>query len=291
MSNPSDLYGGFTLKKGDNDKKKIWSGKHHTTTGNYVVLLQTVLKNIGVYLAKIDGDFGKKTHDAVKRFQWNAKNITSRIKSKIITQVSKTFTDKIDGVVGNNSKKELVIWNDKQYNVTGDLVRVKENKFSNLELGDGFKIIGHPTINSGELVVSSVMVTLLKHANEKAKELSLNINLNQTMRVNGIKVTSAVVTPASKSQHLIGHAIDCNIVDGDNWNTSKTFKDKKESENAKKFITYMKEKGMRWGGNFSNVDTPHFDKQVLSSSFDYDCKYFFNQRMISEKQNIPLKTW
>lgn len=291
MSNPSDLYGGYTLKKGDNDKKKNWSGKHHTSTGNYVSLLQTDLKNIGVYLAKIDGDFGKKTHDAVRRFQWNAKNIISRIKSKIVTQVAKTFTDKIDGVVGNNSKKELAIWNNKKYNVTGDLVRVKENKFSNLQLGDGFKVISHPSINSGELVVSSVMVILLKKANKKAKELSLYINLNQTMRVNGIKVTSAVVTPASKSQHLIGHAIDCNIVDGDNWNTSKTFKEKKESEKAKKFIVYMKEKGMRWGGNFSNIDTPHFDKQVLSSSFDYDCKYFFNQRMISEKQNIPLKTW
>lgn len=291
MSKPSDLYGGYTLKKGDNDNKNIWSGKHLTTTGNYVNLLQTDLKNIGVYLAKVDGDFGKKTHDAVKRFQWNAKNITSRLKSKIITQVAKSFTDKIDGVVGNNSKKELAIWNDKHYNVTGDLVRVKEDKFSNLLLGDGFKVISHPTINSGELVVSSVMVAFLKQANEKAKDLSLNINLNQTMRVNGIKISSAVVTPASKSQHLIGHAIDCNIVDGDNWNSSKTFKEKKESENAKKFIAAMKEKGMRWGGNFSKVDTPHFDKQVLSSSFDYDCKYFFNQIMISEKQNIPFKTW
>lgn len=291
MSNPSDLYGGYTLKKGDNDKKKIWSGKHHTTTGNNVTLLQTDLKNIGVYLAKVDGDFGKKTHDAVKRLQWNAKNITSRIKSKIITQVSKTFTDKVDGVVGNNSKNELAIWNNNKYNVTGDLVRIKETKFGNIELGDGFKVISHPNITTGELVVSSGLVSYLKEANKKAKELSLKIMLNQTMRVNGIKVSGAVVTPASKSQHLIGHAIDCNIVDGDNWNSSKTFKEKKESDNAKKFIAAMKEKGMRWGGNFSKVDTPHFDKQVYSSSFDYDCKYFFNQIMISEKQNIPLKTW
>jgi len=225
------------------------------------------------------------------RFQWNAKNITSRIKNKIITQVTRTFIDKIDGVVGNNSKKELAIWNDKHYNVTGDLVRVKEIKFSNIELGNGFKVISHPNVNTGELIVSSALVDYLKSVNEKAKELSLNIVLNQTMRVNGIKVSSAVVTPVSKSQHLIGHAIDCNIVDGDNWNSSKTFKDKKESENDKKFIAAMKDKGMRWGGNFSKVDTPHFDKQIISSSFDYDCKYFFNQRMISEKQNIPLKIW
>ena len=242
-------------------------------------------------MAKVDGDFGKKTHDAVKRFQWNAKYISSRIKSKATTQVSKSFTDKIDGVVGNNSKKELTLWIDTKYTATGDLVRIKETKFSNIELGDDFKVISHPNINAGELVVSAPLLDYLKNANEKAKELSLTIMFNQTMRVNGIKVSGAVVTPASKSQHLIGHAIDCNIIDGDNWNSSKTFKDKKESENAKKFISAMKEKGMRWGGNFSKVDTPHFDKQVLSGSFDYDCKYFFNQRMISEKQTIPLKIW
>ncbi|MCW8987134.1 MAG: M15 family metallopeptidase [Gammaproteobacteria bacterium] len=291
MANASDLYGGFTLKKGDSDKKKIWSGKHHTISGNYVALLQTDLKNIGVYLAKIDGDFGMKTHDAVKRFQWNAKYITNRIKSKAITPVTKTFTDKIDGIVGNNSKKELILWINTKYIVTGDLVRIKESKFSHIELGDGFKVINHPNISAGEIVVSSALVDCLKIANEEAKALSLKIFLNQSMRLNGIKVSGAVVTPASKSQHLIGHAIDCNIVDGDNWNSSKAFKEKKETENAKKFISALKENGMRWGGNFSNVDTPHFDKQVQSNSFDYDCKYFFNQRMVSEKQTIPLKIW
>lgn len=291
MQNSSDLYGGVTLKKGDNDKKKIWSGKQHTTAGNYVALLQADLKNIGVYLNNVDGDFGRLTHEAVKRLQWNAKNITNRIKNKTITQVIRTFTDKIDGVVGNNSKKELAVWNANNYKATGDLVRVKETKFSNIELGGGFKMISHPSVSSDELVVSSIMIKHLKSANEKAKDLSLDIKLNQTMRVNGVKVSSAVVTPASKSQHLIGHALDCNIVDGENWNNSKTFEDKKESENAKKFISAMKVKGLRWGGDFSDVDTPHFDKQVLSSSIDYDYKYFFNQRMISEKQNIPLKTW
>jgi len=53
----------------------------------------------------------------------------------------------------------------------------------------------------------------------------------------------------------------------------------------------MKSNGLRWGGDFSSVDTPHFDKQVAASSSGYDYRYFFNQRMISEKHNILLKTW
>jgi len=99
-----------------------------------------------------------------------------------------------------------------------------------------------------------------------------------------------VVPPAKKSQHLIGHAIDCNIVDGDSWNNSQIFANGKETENAKKFIAAMKKEGLRWGGDFTNSDTPHFDKQIISV-IDYKYKYFFNQRMISENQKIPLTTW
>ena len=43
------------------------------------------------------------------------------------------------------------------------------------------------------------------------------------------------------------------------------------------------------GGDFTNSDTPHFDKQIISV-VDYKYKYFFNQRMISENQKIPLIT-
>lgn len=82
MKNSNELYGGFTLKKGDSDKKKTWAGKKHDAAGDYVELLQKDLKKMGVFLSKIDGDFGKKTHDAVKRFQWNAKTLTIEIKIK-----------------------------------------------------------------------------------------------------------------------------------------------------------------------------------------------------------------
>jgi len=181
--------------------------------------------------------------------------------------------------------------NQKNYTSTGDLIKIKEKNFDNIELGDDFKTITHPNIASDELIISSSLLDCLIQADTIAKELSIIIKLNQTFRVNGVKVSGAVVKPASKSQHLIGHAIDCNIVDGDNWNNSKTFKKNQETENAKKFIKATKKNGMRWGGNFSKVDTPHFDKQVVSSTLKYDCKYFFNQRTISEKQCIKLKCW
>ncbi len=48
----------------------------------------------------------------------------------------------------------------------------------------------------------------------------------------------------------------------------------------------MKAGLFRWGGNFSNVDTPHFDKQLSANSFDYDAKFFINQKQLSCPQ-IP----
>ncbi len=291
MTNSNDLYGGFTLKKGDHDKDKIWSGKKHTAAGNYVSELQTDLKNLGVFVSTVDGDFGKNTKDAVKRLQWNANNITKRIKNKAIISVTKSFSDNIDGIVGNITKKEIHLWKINHHESTGDLVRVKETIFSNITLSDHFKKINHPSIHDGELVVSHEFVKYLIKVNEKAKDLAIELMLNQTMRVSGEPVSAAVVTPASKSQHLIGHAMDCNIIDGESWNNSTDFANDNETENAKKFIKAMKENGLRWGGDFSKVDTPHFDKQVLASGSEYDNKYFFNQRMISEKQEISLEAW
>jgi peptidoglycan hydrolase-like protein with peptidoglycan-binding domain len=291
MADTAKMYGGFALKKGDNDKKQTWGAKKHSNKGNYVEQLQNDLKTLGVYLSKVDGDFGEKTHDAVKRLQWNALNNLNRIQNKANVTATKTYSDKVDGIVGPNTKKEINSWKTSKYIATGDLVRVKANKFSNISLGTGFKKLNHPDVKKDEIVISKSLLQYLKKANKKAADLSVEIKLNQAMRQNGVKVSGAVVTPASKSQHLIGHAIDCNIVDGSNWNSSKTFKNKKETENAKKFIKAMKKNGMRWGGDFTRTDTPHFDRQVLASSDAYNFKYFFNQRMLSEKQKIPLKTW
>ena len=47
--------------------------------------LQTVLKAVGVYDGTLDGDFGGQTEDAVKRFQWNARTVQSRLRCSQIT--------------------------------------------------------------------------------------------------------------------------------------------------------------------------------------------------------------
>ncbi len=72
-------------------------------------------------------------------------------------------------------------------------------------------------------------------------------------------VPGAIVKPATLSNHLVGHAIDCNLVDGKTfWNSKKL--EGKLTGNVLKFIeTVRKDTVLRWGGDFKDVDVVHFD--------------------------------
>ena len=59
------------------------------------------------------------------------------------------------------------------------------------------------------------------------------------------------------SNHLVGHAIDCNIVEvGKWWNSSKL---KNPKGKVLELIKYCQSIGLRWGGFFNTPDTVHFD--------------------------------
>lgn len=250
------------------------------------------MQAVGVYSDAIDGDFGRNTERAIKIYQWCSRNSIKVIQNKILNAYTPKSDLKVSGKLDTSTHTILTSWVTNKYVVTGDLIRVSCSNLSNIELGPGFKHIGKPIVDVTEFVVSKAAFNMIKLMNETAKNLKITIIINQALRIHGVKVTGSVVPPATKSQHLIGHAIDCNIVDGSSWNTSTDFKKKKQTANADKFIKKMKAGLFRWGGNFSNVDTPHFDKQLSANSFDYDAKFFINQKQISsgdliEKQLVP----
>lgn len=251
--------------------------------------LQKMLKAVGIYSYKIDGDFGKKSEKSLKLFQWACANIKAYVKCGVRNSRTLSANITLSGKLNKQTYNELLLWDENEKITTGDLVRVPFNSFSNVEAGSGFKKVASTEVCTGEAIISKGAVQLLKDIAEKAKTKDVIIKVNQVLRISGVKVTGAVVPPATKSQHLIGHALDCNIVDGTNWNNSKTFKEGDESTSAKEIISELKIAGYRWGGDFNKVDIPHFDKQILSIKFDYDAKFFFNQRMISLNQPIPME--
>lgn len=280
--------GSFTeLQKNDNDKKKTWGGTSSVEPPSYTVKnLQTDLKKVGVYTALEDGDFGNLTFKSLKIFQWSCANIKACLKNKSRVSRIQKSSIAITGTLNKTSYDELQSWVKSGQSVTGDLIRISFSDFSNIEASSSFKKIASASVNTDEIVISSEALQLLKDINKHAKSKSVTIKINQAFRVHGVKVTGSVVTPATKSQHLIGHAIDCNIVDGGNWNNSLAFKTNKATDNAKKLIKELKKSGYRWGGDFGKADSPHFDKKLSSTEFSYDAKFFLNQRMVSEGHSI-----
>jgi Putative peptidoglycan binding domain. len=276
------------LKNGDTDTGKKWGGTVLAETPAYTVTeLQKNLKSVGTFTTAENGIFGPQTEKSLKIFQWVCANMTVCIKAKARATRLKTSNILASGKLDKSTYDELAVWVKDSKKVTGDLIRVPFSGLSNIEAGPSFKKTGSTKVQAGELVMSSGAKALLTKLNEKAKEKKVTIKINQVFREHGVKVSGAVVPPASKSQHLIGHALDCNIVDGDSWNNSTNFKNKKQTQNAKDIVKALKDAGYRWGGDFTKVDTPHFDSKLDSATFPYDAKFFLNQRMVSENQEIP----
>lgn len=73
-------------------------------------------------------------------------------------------------------------------------------------------------------------------------------------------VAGAIVEPARMGNHLVAHAIDCNIYDKANrlWNSTMLLT---PSGEVLDFITLVKKK-LRWGGDFKKRDSVHFDNAL-----------------------------
>lgn len=96
--------------------------------------------------------------------------------------------------------------------------------------------------------------------NDAAKELGLQVVVISAKR-DTINVKGAIVKPATNSNHLVGHAVDVNFIvtaTGQFFN-SKMIQASTAADSIGKFIKAVKQKGIRWGGEFLKKDPVHFD--------------------------------
>jgi D-alanyl-D-alanine carboxypeptidase len=272
----------FALRRGDNDAaNKLGGASHAADSGSPVEDLQAALASVGVY----DGDLGGQTQTAVKRFQWNVANVKGRIVNGAFEARQPSPTIKVTGVADAATAGELKNWIDVRAQATGNLVRVNVADFPSFTAE--FKHIDNPTVEADDMLVDATFIDSLKALHKAAEDAQVKLAIIQAFRVEGAPVTETVVTPASKSQHLIGHAIDCNILDGDKRINSETFKRGRQTAAANKFVEGAKKADLRWGGDFSKRDFVHFDDFVKPNGEGYSMRFFFNQRMISNKNPIP----
>lgn len=96
----------------------------------------------------------------------------------------------------------------------------------------------------------------LEKLDSKLEELNLRIYVTSSLR-HSTNVPGAIVTPAKMSNHLVGYAFDCNIIDGSEWWNSKRLLNPEGK--VLEFINFAKSINLRWGGDFVKRDTVHFD--------------------------------
>jgi peptidoglycan hydrolase-like protein with peptidoglycan-binding domain len=286
----------IVLRQGDHDAKQIWGGKvRHGETGTPVTELQAALIAVGTLLASPppDGQFGHHTKQALQRFQWYLRNQGYRLKitpgADPAAGLVTPYSGHLAGVVGLCDKTmatELLSWQSANFVTTSPLVRLSLKSVANVNTSDTFKVLDYPQAQDGEVLIHADFADSIKSTmNDAAKNAKVTLNINQTFRVQNAGVGGAVVTPAKKSQHLVGHAVDLNIVDGDTVNTSAMFNSGGETDAADAFIKAVKGKGLRWGGDFSETDPVHFDDDLTGE--DYEMTLFFAQQCF--QANHPMR--
>jgi peptidoglycan hydrolase-like protein with peptidoglycan-binding domain len=104
-----------------------------------------------------------------------------------------------------------------------------------------------------------LFVPMLKKINEHAKQADVLLWINSSFRTT-TNVQGAIVTPAKKSNHLAGHAIDFNVIYGNGTmlHSSKAGKYPNIPEPARKFFkSIIDDPDLRWGLSFN--DPVHID--------------------------------
>ena len=278
---------GIVLRRGDNDTRRVWGGKQQTgRTGSPVGALQEALRRVGAAAFKPDGDFGPQTDKALRRFQWYVTRMNHRLRVPPGSDDSQGLVEpfatpsgvRIDGFAKPSTLSELTQWQRDGFVTSSPLVRLGLVPLAHTGLGDEFTVLAYPSPAADEMLVHQDFAAVARRLDILAGAAAVTLSINQSFRVQGMPPTGAVVAPASNSQHLIGHAVDLNIVDAGTVNTSNMFKQGKQTAAAKDFIRQVKNEGVRWGGDFGVMDPPHFDDFVLPSSDEYEFSFYFAQR-------------
>lgn len=256
-----------------------------TLGGNPVTELQNALIALGTLTVAANGLFGPRTREALRRFQWYVTHLRYRLKvPQGMPPASGTicyYPSSPVGVAGSCDSftaAAIASWQSGNFVTTSPLVRLNVDPLSNIEKGSTFHPLSYPSAQPGEILVHDDFADAVSGTmNDQAKKADVILSITQAFRRHNVPPSGAVVPPATKSQHLVGHALDVNIVDGSTVNTAAMFNADTETDNADTFVDAVKGEGLRWGGDFSTTDPVHFDDRLDPAGEDYEMTFFFAQ--------------
>jgi peptidoglycan hydrolase-like protein with peptidoglycan-binding domain len=126
-------------------------------------------------------------------------------------------------------------------------------------------------------------VPMLEKINAYAVQANVFIHVTSSFRTSS-NVKGAIVKPATRSNHMAGHAIDMNVIYEDkkkSANSSVLGKYPNVPEPVRLFIkSIIDDPKLRWGGQFKDVDTVHIDDNLNSDMARWDKRYQAMQKAV-----------
>lgn len=279
-------YLGFSLRKGDHDLKRRFGGqKLEGVQGDPVAALQTDLAAVGLSAGKADGAFGDTTRSRLALLQAALRH-GARVLAKGKARDEAPLAVRHDGVLDEPTAAALARLAEKGESLTGWLLRLPVSQLAATRTNSGFDRLRHDEVAKGDLVLDRDFAADLRALDAAAQQRGLVVLVNQVFRRQGDAVAGAIVKPATRSQHLIGHALDLNLQDGPVLNNSSLQIAGKWTPAAKDFAQHAQGLGLRWGAKFSPTDPVHFDRKVDPGSALWEAKFLLNQEQLRSGQPI-----
>ena len=128
------------------------------------------------------------------------------------------------------------------------------------------KIYSNTQFIGKEMRIDVDFIPYLDRLNQYAKDCKVDIYVTSSAREPGRTVRGNIVPPASRSNHLIGHAIDMNLQSASGFFNSRKLRRSKFHllpKEIKKLIKLIRDdSALRWGGDFSKEDPVHIDDNL-----------------------------
>ncbi|HJO94695.1 MAG TPA: M15 family metallopeptidase [Victivallales bacterium] len=150
----------------------------------------------------------------------------------------------------------------------------KKHVVSNLTTFKSSNIVGY---KNKPVVVDATFVPTMNLINSYAVNNNVMVYVTSSYRHSNNNLKKTVVKPASMSNHLIGHAIDMNIVYKGKWYDSKLMSKNNFSRlpfNVRNFLNEIRHTpNIRWGGDFKTQDPVHIDDHYNKNRSNWTVKF------------------
>lgn len=126
-------------------------------------------------------------------------------------------------------------------------------------------------------------VPALNKINAYAEQADVYIHVTSSFRTSS-NVAGAIVKPATRSNHMAGHAIDMNVVYDNKTKSANSVmlgKYPNVPEPVRRFIkSVIDDKSLRWGGLFNAKDPVHIDDGLNGDMARWDKRYQAMQKAV-----------